>query len=141
MNENSYEEVGHLYRFFLGWRHASFVGNALVLYGVVSLCISAWKDAPLLTWAIPLSASPMGVLLWWIDRRTQDLYHAAIRAGKDLEGQNGGFYTRLSEVALPAGASPFSRVTQTGALKVFFLGSSLALFIAGVVLAYRAACL
>jgi hypothetical protein len=138
VNEKRYEEVGHAYRYFLSWRHAAFAGYVLVLYGVGSLFISATKDAPSLAWVIPLAASPIGFFLWWIDRRTRDLYHAARRAGMDLEGQDGGFFTRLSETALPPGASVFSRTTQSGALNTFFLGFSLLLFAVGVTLGIRA---
>src|SRR3990170_1739505 len=101
MDEKKYEEVGHAYRFFLGFRHAAFAGNLVVLYGVVSLWMSAPKEAPWAVWAIPLAASPIGVLLWWIDVRTRDLYHAAMRAGKSLEGEGGGLYTNLTETRPP----------------------------------------
>lgn len=140
MDEKKYEEVGHAYRYFLGWRHAAFGGYVLVLYGVVSLFISATKDASSLAWVIPLTASPIGFFLRWIDLRTRDLYHAAQRAGMDLEGEGGGLFTRLNETSLPRGASVFSRTTQSGALDTFFLGFSLLLFVAGVALALRALC-
>ncbi|MCB4364386.1 hypothetical protein KIH07_11615 [Hydrogenophaga taeniospiralis] len=140
MNEKKYEEVGHAYRFFLGWRHAAFAGNIVVLYGVVSLCVSLAKDAPLQLWVVPLGASPLGVFFWWIDRRTRDLYHAAMNAGKELEGEEGGFYTHLSKIALPAGSSAFSRASQSGALSTFFLGSSAVLLITGISLCIRQFC-
>ena len=52
---------------------------------------------------ILLVASPIGVLLWLIDVRVRSLYHAAIDAGKELDGTTGGFYTNVSKVALPQG--------------------------------------
>jgi hypothetical protein len=140
MNEKKYEEVGSAYRFFLGWRHASFAGNLVVLYGVCSLLITAHRNAPNLMWTIPLAASPVGLLFWWIDVRTRDLYHAAMRAGKALEGDAGGFYSELQNVALPRDASAFQRVTQSGALNVFFLGSSLILLVSGVALLWKQLC-
>jgi len=128
MKEELYKEVGTNYRFFLGWRHAASAGNLLALGGALSLCISAYKDAPKMMWLIPLCASPVGVLLWIIDVRTRSLYHAAMRAGKDLESPDRGFYTRLAdEVALPAGSSPFTKLTQSAALNVSFIGSSVLL--------------
>jgi hypothetical protein len=140
MNDKKYEEVGHVYRFFLGLRHATFAGNLVVLYGVMSLCISASKDAPNLIWVAPLVASPVGVLLWWIDVRTRDLYHAARKAGKDLEGKGGGLYTRLTEVTLPINSQIFKPKTHSGALDAFLLGSSLVLFVGGAVLLYQRVC-
>ena len=86
-------------------------------------------------WLIPLCASPIGVLLWIIDVRTRHLYHAAIQAGKTLEGSQKGFYTILAdEVILPPHSSPFRKLTQSAALNVAFLGSSLLLLIISLLL-------
>jgi hypothetical protein len=136
MNEEFYKEVGTNYRFFLGWRHATFAGNLIVLGGALSLCISAYKDARELVWLIPLCASPVGVLFWIIDVRNRNLYHAAIQAGKTLEDGQRGFYTRLADdVILPPGRSPFRKLTQSAALNIAFLGSSLLLVVVSFVLA------
>jgi hypothetical protein len=125
MSEKEYEEVGANYRFFLRWRHAAAAGDLLVLWAVFSLCITASKEAPQLTWVIPLVASPFGILLWIVDVRTREIYHAAIRAGADLEGKTGGFYTRIrDEVALAKGMSLATKLTQSLALNVLFIGSS-----------------
>lgn len=141
MNDKKYEEVGANYRFFLRWRHASFAGNALILYGAISLCISAYRDSPTLAWIVPLLASPIGILMWIIDVRTREAYHAAINAGEKLEGDEGGFYTKLIEdVALARGSSPFKefikshKLTHSIALDIFFIGSSVMLLITAVVL-------
>ncbi len=133
MKDELYKEIGANYRFFLGWRHASFAGNLIILYGVITLCISTYKSEPKWAFLIPLLASPIGVLLWMIDVRTRTLYHAAIQAGKELEGSDGGFYTKLNEVVLPLGTSSFKKITQTGALNVYFLGFSTVLFICAIV--------
>jgi len=122
MKDELYKEIGANYRFFLGWRHASFAGNLIILYGVITLCVSTYESEPRWSFLIPLLASPIGTLLWMIDSRTRDLYHAAIRAGKELEGSNGGFYTKLSEVALSPDTSSFKKITQTGASMSFFWG-------------------
>jgi hypothetical protein len=128
MKEKMYEEVGTNYRFFLKWRHAALAGNLLVLGAVFSGCISALKDAKEILWLIPLCASPVGILLWIIDVRTRDLYHATIDAGKELEDGVKGFYTRLADnVRVPAGKSGFSQLTQSLALNVCFIGSPLLL--------------
>ena len=134
MKDEIYKEVGSNYRFFLGWRHASFAGYLIVLYGVITLCVSTYKSEPKWAFLIPLLASPIGILLWMIDVRTRTLYHAAIRAGKELESNEGGFYTELSKEAIPPGTSPFTKITQTGALNLFFWGSSIVLFICSIVL-------
>jgi len=135
MEEKRYEETGNNYRFFLGWRHASLVGILVVLYGVASLCIAAYENARPLVWVIPIAASPVGIIFWLIDKRTRDLYHAAIAAGKELEGETGGFFTRLqAEVALPPNTSPFSKLSQTGILNATFIGSSILLVVAGFTL-------
>ena len=126
MEEKKYEEIGLNYRFFLGWRHAAFAGILVVIYGVISLTITVHKEYPIIAWLIPLGASPIGFLLCMIDHRTRDLYHAAIQAGKDLEGEKGGFYTRLREIALPKGTSAFKKITHSAALDILFIGTSLA---------------
>ena len=145
MNDKKYEEVGVNYRFFLKWRHASFAGNVLILYGVISLCISTYRDSPTLAWIVPLLASPIGILLWIIDVRTRDAYHAARNAGKELEGDEGGFYTKLSEeVALPRDSSPFKEfikshtLSHSVALDIFFIGSSVMLLITSAMLLINA---
>lgn len=136
MEDRFYEEVGRNYRFFLGWRHAAFAGNVVVIYGVISLSITAFQRAPDYAWLVPLIGSPIGLLLWMIDVRTRDLYHAAMRAGKTLEGQVGGFYTELSEVSLPKdGGFVRDEITQSGALDMFFLGSAFLMALAAIVLA------
>jgi hypothetical protein len=128
LDEELYKEVGSNYRFFLGWRHATFAGYLIVLGAVVSFCVSAYKDAAEVLWLVPLGASPIGFLLWAVDVRTRGLYHAAIRAGKELEQATKGFYTHLAdEVALPLGTSPFRQVTQSAALNILFLGGSVSL--------------
>ncbi len=77
------EEVGTNYRFFLGSpSHAAFAGDLIILYGVISLTFSIYKDTRALAWIIPALASPIGIFLWIIDVRIRDLYHATIRAGK-----------------------------------------------------------
>ena len=139
MTEKKYEEIGTNYRFFLGWRHASFAGNVIILYGAISLCFSTYEKAPAFAWLVPLLASPIGLLLWIIDVRTRELYHAAIRAGKNLEGQGGGFYTELASVSKVKGTRPFMMLfkkewTQSGAVDIFFIGSSLILLLIAVVI-------
>ena len=134
MNEKKYEEIGTNYRFFLSWRHAAFAGDVVIIYGILSLTFSIYKDSPSLAWIVPTFGSPIGILLWIIDVRTRELYHAAIKAGKDLEGKDGGFFTQLSKVALPASSSPFKKLTQSGALNLLFIGSSMLLIALAVFL-------
>ncbi len=126
MEEKAYEEVGANYRFFLRWRHAAVVGDLIILWAVLTLCISAYEDARQLMWVIPLCASPVGIILWIIDFRTRKIYHTAIRAGADLEGDVKGFYTRTrDEVALPKEKSSFCTRTHSFALEILFFGTTL----------------
>ena len=134
MIEKKYEEIGTNYRFFLVWRHASFAGNVIILYGAISLCLSTYKHAPVLACVVPFLASPIGVLLWIIDVRTRDLYHVAMEAGKKLEGEEGGYYTELEKKTEEKGTNSVRMLfkgewNHSGALTLFFLGSSLVLFI------------
>ena len=129
MNEKKYEEIGTTYRYFLSWRHAAFAGDLVIIYGILSLTFSVYKDRPSLAWIVPLSGSPIGILLWIIDVRTRELYHASIRAGTALEGIYGGFFTQLSKTVLSAGSSPFKKFSHTGALNLLFIGSSILLII------------
>ena len=134
MNDKKYEEVGTNYRYFLKWRQASFAGYIVILYGVVNLSSTIYKELPEFVWVVPLLASPIGILLWVFDVRTRELYHAVIAAGKDIESPGGGFYTNLfNNVALPKGASSFSKFTQTAALNLLFIGFSIFLFLFGFI--------
>ena len=135
MKEKLYEEVGQSYRFFLRWRHAAFAGQCIVLFAVGSLCGTFLEKAKEIAWAVPLVASPIGFLLWIIDVRTRDLYHATITAGKSLEDGEKGFFTVLKdEVSLKKEESPFSKWTQSAALNLFFWGSTILLIISSILL-------
>jgi hypothetical protein len=141
MNEKKYEEVGHNYRYFLGWRHACVAGDLVILYGVATLYLTARKEAPGLAWLVPFVASPIGLLFWWIDKRNQDLIHAVQRTGKELEGPSGGVYSTLvDELAVPKGKSAYSRWTLTGATNIVFLGSSGGLLLWAVAALCRTCC-
>ena len=138
IEEKKYEEIGSNYRFFLGWRHAALAGYLVVLFGVISITITAYKeDIPIAPW-IPLICAPVGVIIWLIDNRTIDLYHAAIRAGKNLEGEKGGFYTELSEhvVKCPDSNQKKGKLTHSRTLKLIFLGYSIGSGILTVVLLF-----
>lgn len=134
MDNKKYEEIGTNYRFFLSWRHAAFAGDLIILYGILTLTFSIYKASPSIAWAIPTIGSPVGVLLWIIDVRTRELYHAAITAGKKLEGKEGGFFTELAKIVVAKEKSAFSKLTQSAALNVLFLGSSILLAILAVTL-------
>ena len=134
MKEEIYKEVGTNYRFFLGWRHALVAGYVIVLGAAFSLLLSAFKDAKEIVWVIPLCVFPIGIIFWAIERRTRDLYHSAITAGKNLEAPDVGFYSHLgTEVVQTAGTSPLvllikkGKLTQAAALDILFLGGSLLL--------------
>jgi hypothetical protein len=65
-----------------------------------------------------------------IDVRNRDVYHAAIRVGKYLEGENKGFYSEISDgVALTKKESTFSRITHSGALNIVFWFASIGLLL------------
>jgi len=133
MEEKAYEEVGQNYRFFARWRHAAAAGDLVFLWGVVSLCISAYEDARPILWLIPLCASPFALVFWIFDVRTRDMYHAAIRAGANLEEDTKGFYSCVKrEVALPKATSTFMTLTQSFALNLLFFGTFLVLLLLAV---------
>jgi len=135
MDDKIYEEIGNNYRFFLRWRHAAFAGQCIALFGALTLCASFIEKAKEIAWIVPLAASPIGILLWIIDVRTRDLYHATIKAGKNLEGDKKGFYTVLKEeVSLNKEESPFSKLTQSAALNITFWGSTIILLITSIIL-------
>lgn len=136
MEKKRYAEIGINYRFFLGWRHAAFAGNLVVLYGVLTLTLSIYKEIPLYAWLVPAVTWPIGILLWIIDVRTRDLYHAAMKAGKELEGKDGGFFTELSKVALSEDDPITKKKTQSLALNILFVGSSLLLIALAIFLLF-----
>ena len=127
MDDKRYEEIGTNYRFFLGWRHAAFAGHLVILYGILSLTFSVYGQSPAKAWLVPAFGSPIGILLWIVDVRTRDLYHAAIRAGKSIEGKRGGFYTQLTGIVVSKGTPRLKRLTQSLALDILFWGSSIGL--------------
>jgi hypothetical protein len=134
MEAKRYEEIGTNYRFVLGWRHAAFAGDLVIMYGILSLTFAVYKEIPVIAWIVPALGWPVGVLLWMVDVRTRELYHAAIRAGKAFEGKRGGFFTQLAQITLPKGGSSFQRLSQSTALDLLFFGSSLSLLILAIFL-------
>jgi hypothetical protein len=135
MKEKLYEEVGAVYRFFLGWRHATLGGIVVIVGGALSLTASIYKDSPELSFLVPLFASPFGIILWMIDVRTRSLYHAAIQAGKNLEGSDNGFFSVLSAgIALRKDERFFSRITHSLALFIIFWVASIGLLVLAFVL-------
>jgi hypothetical protein len=105
--------------------------------------MSSLKDSPSLAFIIPFGASPIGFLLWCIDKRNRSLYAAVNQAGADLEGKSGGSYTNLSKVAFEKASSPW-RLAFNGewshsfSLNVLFLGGTGALILLTVFLYFRA---
>ena len=134
MKEKIYEEVGTNYRFFLSWRHASFAGDLVIFYTILSLTLSVYEKYPKIAWIIPFVSCPIGVLLWIIDKRSRDIYHDAIKAGEKLEGNDDGFFSFHSKSVLSKGESPFSKLTHSMALNLLFWGTSIILFIISVIL-------
>lgn len=141
LKEEIYKEVGTNYRFFLGWRHALIAGYLIGLGAVLSLCISAFKDAKEIVWLIPFCASPIGIIFWAIEVRTRDLYHSAIKAGQALEVSEKGFYTHLADGVVQApNSSPFTlllkhgQLTQAASLNALFFGGSLLLLFLSIYL-------
>ena len=146
MDDKIYEEIGNNYRFFLKWRHAAFAGQSLVLFATGSVTISFIDKAKEIAWIVPLAACPIGILLWMIDVRTRDVYHAALKAGALMENGKPGFYTTTkADVELPKDSSAFKQITQSAALSLFFWGSSLCLLLFSALLwltySYQSSCL
>jgi len=130
--DERYKEPGPNYRFFLTWRHAVFAANLVVLYGIGSLCISAYKDAKPMMWLIPLFGSPIGAFLWMIDYRTRDIYRSLVKEGKRLEVPGGGPYTALEDILINDETAKIKKIfSQSIALNFFLIGSSVFLFALG----------
>ena len=125
MKDKIYEEVGASYRLFSKWRQATAIGVFVTLGAVVSLSISAFKDAKELLWVIPLLASPVGVLFYVFDLRCREHAYAAVRVGKLVEGDDRGFYTEVyDKIAIKTENSPYSKATQSLALHILFFAIS-----------------
>lgn len=133
MDDKKYEEIGSNYRFFLGWRHAVFAGDLVILYGVLSLTYSIFKEEPRLAWIVPMLGSPIGLLLRIIDVRTRSLFKAAITAGMKLEDGKGGLFTELFPLMSKKG-DPQLKPTHSLALDILLIGSSVILFLLSLVL-------
>lgn len=99
MRQAIYSEVGTNYRYFLTWRQATVAAAAFGLFGIVKLTVDlqmAENKFPY-AWLIPFGGIPLGLILWIIDSRNRDMYHAAIYAGDQLEGEIPGFYSTLKK--------------------------------------------
>jgi hypothetical protein len=134
IKEKVYEEISTTYRFFLGWRHAAFAGDIIAIYGILTLTYSVFTENSDIAWVVPAIGFPIGILLWIIDKRTRDLYHATTNAGKQLEGEVGGFFTELKKKEIPEGFSPFCKPSHSGALNLLFFGTSFILFVLAIYL-------
>jgi hypothetical protein len=80
-----YQELGHVYRYFLTWRHAALAGMAAVVYAAASLA-SGTQNHEIAGWTF-IAASPFGVFFWLFDLRTRRLIEDAVDAGAELERQ------------------------------------------------------
>jgi hypothetical protein len=138
MKDKLYEEVGTSYRFFLNWRHASAAGYIVVLGGVMSFCLTAYKDARPLLWIVPLFGTPFGIFFWIVDRRIRSLFQTAVRAGRTLEGEQGGFFTEQEKIGTVPGLDRYPRfLTHSSALSILYIGSSVALIGLSLYFKYR----
>lgn len=131
LQDEIYKEVGANYRFFLGWRHATLGGYVVVVGAVFTLLFSVPRDARDFAWIAPLASAFLGPILWIIDRRTRDLYHAAIRAGKELESEAGGkgVYTQIGQLVRPHDQQCMCRASHSMGLSLIFWGGTLALLV------------
>lgn len=136
MKDKAYDEIGPNYRFFLAWRHATFAGGLVILWGTCALLTAAYEKGLAIAWLIPLLASLATFCLWLADRRTRQIYRALTLAGKALEDDIQGPYHALSEISIPKDSPFFPQkdnphcklFSQSFALDCFFLGSALILF-------------
>jgi hypothetical protein len=138
MKDKAYEEIGPNYRFFLAWRHATFAGGLVILWGACTLLTAAYEKGLSIAWLIPLLASLAAFCLWLADRRTRQIYRSLTVAGMVLEGENHGPYSALTKIGIPENAPWFPKkdqplckfYSQSFALDCFFLGSALILLAA-----------
>lgn len=139
--EKLYEQIGANYRFFLNWRHASLAGYLLVLWGVVSLSISAYEGAREVAWLVPLGGFPFGVLFCMLDHRTKAVFQDAIKAGREIEAEAGreieaegwGYFSHLKSAGVVPRKDQCPIITHTLVLRIIYLGSS---FVLAVLAAY-----
>jgi hypothetical protein len=127
MDDKKYAEIGNTYRFFLAWRQVLIAGMLAVLYGVLSVSVSAFKDSPSIAWAIPLLAWPIGRFFLLLDQRNRDLYWNAIKAGELIEKQDPqaiGLFSAIAHNEYPAPPPIADKPSHTTAIEVFFLWSS-----------------
>jgi len=145
MKDKAYEEIGPNYRFFLAWRHATFAGGLVILWGTCSLLTSAYEKGLAIAGLIPILASLAAFCLWLADRRTRQIYRSLTEAGKTLEGNEPGPYHALTDIGIPKDArffpkkgKPLCRLfSQSFALDCFFLGSAMVLFVVAVFVLLR----
>jgi hypothetical protein len=91
-----YREICATFRFFLTWRHALLAGVFAALYGTVTLTIGVLSRSPQIAGAIPVASAIVVLALWLFDVRLRELYHGAMKAGKQIEGESGGLFTEIS---------------------------------------------
>lgn len=124
----AYEEAGRVHRYMLGWRHAAFAGYFVILYGIASL-VEKFEEQPNVVTILLFAASCAGIVLFFIDVRTRELYNAAVQAGNAIEcGEPGNLFARL---AIPPRWWPRGVPGPHSAMiwLVYWLGSA-ALFVA-----------
>ena len=145
MRDKAYEEIGPNYRFFLAWRHATFAGGLVILWGACSLLTSAYEKGLTIAWLIPFLASLAAFCLWLADRRTRYIYRTLTEAGKALEDNIHGPYHALTDIGVPENAPWFKKknnpkcklVSQSFALDCFFLGSAVVLLVVAIFMMVR----
>lgn len=136
MRESIYEQIGANYRFFLGWRHASFVGDLAAVYAALSLSAAMLEKKLNLVGLVPILAACVPVLLFFSERVIRNLYGDAVRAGMSLEQAEGvqGFYTLVHKRMLPPGECEFKKITHAAVLDFLYVASAAGMVVYGVFL-------
>jgi hypothetical protein len=126
-----YEQLCKNYRFFLKWRQAVFGGYLVILGATLSLSIAAYKDARPITWIVPVSASPLGLVFWGLDIRVRKLFRHTYLIGRRMEGDYYGFFNGIGEIGVVPKADPMPWLTNSLILTSVYIGSAVILTLLG----------
>lgn len=130
-----YREVGENYRFFLKWRHAAFAGHLVIMGATLSVSMAVFEKARELAWTVPLFAAFVSLVFLFLDIRTSKVFQCAVAAGRDLEVDKVGYYTRQQEIgAVPNSDHSRGFLTHSTALILYYSGAAAFCIILAVLL-------
>jgi len=127
-----YEEMGHMFRFYLTWRQLLLAGYFAI---VAALAIGyRWtlQNAPEISFVCPFGGAAISVLFWALDYRNRQLYNFTGTVGSELEKKLGfsglGYYGAYSEGVLIT----HGRITHSKILSIFYIGFCIIMLLIGI---------